>query len=223
MKIMKCLVIIVSLMFGINSWGQNPVAAVQLSEYNILYRGYENKVIPVVTNNSGKEVRLVGTTSTVEKVENEDYFIVKLTGRGKTEVLHVLLYDGKKTDTVQSIRYRVQNLPAPEIYWGGLRSGGIGNITAKRLSIDYPEGVQLRNDFRIISWEITVKGEVIKGNGDKLTSAEDFLKKIENGTILLFKVKVLSPDGITRIMSAQWEVQSWKEEVKMNPLGFDRE
>ncbi|MDG1334135.1 MAG: GldM family protein [Crocinitomicaceae bacterium] len=220
---MKYLATIAGLMIGVTSLAQNEVAAVELPEHNILYRGFTNKISPAVTNNDGQEVRLIGTNSTVEKVKGEESYIVKIKTREKIETLHVVLYDGANADTVESINYQVANLPAPYVYWGGLRSGGIGNITAKELSIGYPEEVQLENNFEVKSWKIISPDAIIEGDGNNISSAEEFLKKIESGTTLLFTVKVLGEDGITRMKRAQWEVQSWEEESKMNPLKFKRE
>lgn len=217
---MKQAIFVLALIFGSNCSAQEPVAAIESPEFPVLYRGYENKVVPAVTNNDGRVVQLSGEGVKIEAVENG--FIVK-PGSSKRVTLHVLLSDGVTADTIRSIEYRVGNLPVADVYWGEMKNGGIANIRSTDLSIKYSVWVPFENDHRILAWEVKIGEKTISGNGSSLTPAEAFLKNVPSGTILIFAIKTLSPDGITRLRSAQWQVNSWQDEINANPLDFDRD
>lgn len=219
---MKYLALSFGLIATLSCAAQKNDVALECIGDDILYRGYQNKVTVKAENIDIRKIRLIGANVTMKNGHSPNEYIVKPMNQGPISTLHVVTVEGANIDTLTSVNYRIHNLPYPSIHWGGLKSGGIGNITAQKLSIEYPEGVELPNNFKIVSWEITANDEVVSGNGNDVSTAEEFLKKIESGTTLLFIIKVLSADGITRLASAQWEVHSWDEETGMNPLKFDR-
>lgn len=216
---MKRAVLFLVLLFGLNCSAQVPVGAIDSPELPILFRGYANNVVPKVTNVDGRLVQLTGEGVKIERLGNG--FIVK-PGSIKRVTLHVLLGEGSTADTIQSTEYRVANLPVPDIYWGESKNGGVANIRSTDLSIQYPFEVPFENDHRITSWEVQIGDKTIRGNGSSLASAEPLLKKVPSGTILIFAIKTISPDGISRLHSAQWQVNSWEEEIDANPVGIDR-
>ncbi|MFK7786968.1 MAG: hypothetical protein AB8B56_17740 [Crocinitomicaceae bacterium] len=216
---MKYLILACSVLAALSSTAQGNTT-IETIEDDVLYRGYQNTVTLQIDKNEDRTTRLISVGAAIYSKGSNKYIVkpsvVKLV------TLHVLAVEGESEDTLYSKTYDVKNLPAPDMYWGESKSGGTGNITSKKLSIHYPEGINLPNDFHITSWEIQTKDKVIKGMGNDLSSAKESLKTVKSGTILPFKVKVLGSDGITRMVVAQWEVQSWEDEEKLNPLKFDR-
>jgi hypothetical protein len=202
--------LIVSLIIGFNCSAQEPTAALELPEMNLLYRGYPNKVTPAVTNNNGRHVSLIGSNVTIKK-SGETGFIVK-PGKGRYTTLSVVLSDNEKFDTIRTIRFRVQNLPDPELYWAGSRNGQRANIREVGLFAKYPPEIPLNASFSVTAWKIIHKGDTISGKGSNLSPAHDLFKTIKEETNLLFEVECIGPDGIVRIKKGTWIVFPWEDE-----------
>lgn len=217
---MKYLILICGVLTALSLTAQDQTT-IETLEDDVLYRGYTNKVTIQVSKDEDRTTELHGENVSITRDKASNTYIVKPM-KGKTATLSVQAVEGKTVETLYTKTYHFRNLPDPDVYWGESKSGGTGNITSKKLSIRYHESVNLPNDFRIVGWEIQSDSKVIQGVGNDMSSAESFLKTVEDGTVLQLIVKILSPDGITRMKAAQWEVQSWKDEEKLNPLKFDR-
>lgn len=211
---MNYLILFIGLTIGSICSAQEPVAAIEISEHNLLYRGYPNKIVAAVTNNEGKKVRLIGSNVTIEKyndLDNSNTYIVN-PGQGRSASLSILLVDSLSIDTIRTIKYRVLNLPDPVMYWGGVKNGHKGNIRTKVFFAKYPPEIPLNAKFRVVSWEVAFEGDTISGEGSNISSAEELLKKIPSGTTLTFEFAIVGPDGIIRIKKGQWKVIAWDEE-----------
>ena len=213
---MKNLLTICILMFGMNVNAQEPVAAIELPESNVLYRGYANKIIPAVSNNNGGTLFLAGQGVSISKAEEDDYFIAKPMGSNREVSILVNLIHGTDTTLLRKVDYRVMNLPDPSIYWGSAEGGYKGrskaNIREKNLSVNYFHGFPLKSEFTVVSWELTVDSNlVVMGNGSSLHEAEETLKKITETTIVTIRARVIGQDRITRVREASWEVDPWEE------------
>jgi hypothetical protein len=173
---------------------------------DVLYRGFANKVTIHEGNHPNGDLRLTGTNVSIKKATNSDGFIVKPSNKTLSATLYLISVDGAQIDTLSSMNYPIKLLPVPDLYWGEAKSGSIGDITSKKLSFRYSEGVNLPNDFKIVSWEISSNDEVHRGFGNDVSSAQEFLQSVESGTTLSFLVTVLGSDGIKRKVAAQWEV-----------------
>ena len=208
---MKHLILFAAWILGSNVQAQAPIAAIELQGMNILYRGYENTIIPAVTNSDGRTMIVSARNASVSHGPKSTYIIKP--GNGKTTTISISLIDSDgRTAVIKTVEYRVANLPVPNIYWGDLISGGNGNLKSPCLSVRYPAEIPLRSEFQVLSWETSFENDTISGDGSSLSTAEDFFKKIPSGTTLLFKVVVQSPDGIRRFRHAQWTVMAWNIE-----------
>lgn len=217
---MKYLILACGVMTALSSTAQDNTT-IEATTGDVLYRGYQNKVSLQASKEEDRATSLHSSGAALYRDKASNAYIVK-PSNVKTVTLYAVALEGDSFDTLYSRKYDVKNLPVPDVYWGESKSGGTGNITSEKLSIRYQEGINLPNDFRIVSWEIQLKDEVVKGMGNDMSSAQSFLKQIEDVTVLPFIVKVLGSDGITRMVSAQWEVHAWKEDQKLNPLKFDK-
>ncbi len=209
---MKNLLTICILMFGMNVNAQEPIAAIELPELNILYRGYTNKIIPAVYNNNGGTLLLVGEEVSISKDEDDDHFIAKPMGSDRYVSISVHLINGTDTTFVRKVDYRVMNLPDPSIFWGPIEAGNKANIRERKLFAKYSPWIPLKAEFTVVSWELIIDSNVVvTGNGSLLYEAEETLKKFTETTTVSMRVRIKGVDGITRIREGYWEVEPWGE------------
>ena len=213
---MKNLFAISILMFGMNVNAQAPIAAIELAELNILYRGYGNMIIPAVYNNNGGKLLLVGDDVSISKAEGGDYFTATPMGNARYVSISVHLINGTDTTFVRKVDYRVMNLPDPNIYWGPSVSyynmKNKANIRERKLFAKYGPEIPLKAEFTVVSWELIIDSNVVvTGNGSLLYEAEETLKKITETTTVSMRVRIKGADGITRIREGSWEVEPWEE------------
>jgi len=175
-----------------------PSGSIELPELNVLYRGYANKA--KATASGYDQTILSGQGATVSK--SGDGYIVSPTGRGREAFLTV---SGKntasgKTVSLNRVKYRVSNLPDPELYWGGVKNGGKGSKAETKLFAKYPPEIPLKASFRIVSWECTVPGAArpVMGTGGNISAASGLIRAAKPGSTISFICKVVGPDGISR-------------------------
>ena len=176
-----------------------PSGAIELPEMNVLYRGYNNKA--EATASGYDQTILSGSGASVTK--SGDGYIVVPQGRGREAFLTV---SGKNTATGQTtqlkkVSYRCVNLPDPELYWGGSKSGEKGNRRETKLFAKYPPEIPLAAEFRIIDWECTIPGAPgapPRGTGGNVSSASSLILQARPGMMVSFLCTVVGPDGIQR-------------------------
>jgi hypothetical protein len=200
---MKYLVLTCSLMAALSVAAQENTTIETIGD-KVLYRGYANKVT-VNSDKKGAEIRLTGTNVKIQKTSEPSEYVVK-TGNGSIATLHVLAAKGADVDTLKSISYEVKVLPVPSVYWGDAKSGEAADLSSRKLSIKYDEGVPFPNDFGIVSWEISSNDQQARGTGDDISSVEKILEGLDDGTVLNFHLLVMGQDGIKRKVVAQWTI-----------------
>jgi hypothetical protein len=208
---MKNLFLLALLFQVLNTHAQAPVAAIEFSETNVLFRGYPNRVLPAVSNNDSGELILAGVNVSIEKEENSEYFIVK-PSRERMAKLFVILKKNDILDTIKTVECRVLNLPRPSIFWGQAESGETANIKETSLRVGFPESLPLSANFQIESWQMIAQNDTISGKGNTLIAAEEFLKNITTESKIEIEAMVMGADGKIRKMKGSWVVGPWKEE-----------
>jgi len=187
-----------------------PSGAVSLPEMNVLYRGYNNKLVGAVSGYTG--YKLSGSNVSLSK--SGEFWIGK-PGGGKSCVVNIagIAEDGSSAN-VGKFEFRVQNLPAPSVYLGALEDGAeapAGTIKAQtRLFAKYPPEIPLNATFSVVSWEVSVAGapRPEKGNGASLSSkALSLIKQAKRGATITFMTVVRGPDGKNRKKSAAYKVR----------------
>lgn len=182
-----------------------PQGSIELPELNVLYRGYPNKVDP--TASGYPTTVLTGTNCSVSKSGN---LYVASPGAGKEAFLTV---SGKTADgkTVQlkKVKYRVSNLPDPELYWGAAKNGEKASKAETRLFAKYPPEIPLNASFTILSWECQVpgaSGRPPSGSGGDVGAASGLIRAAKPGSQVSFICKVKGPDGIVRTRAGAFKI-----------------
>ncbi|XOV67184.1 MAG: hypothetical protein ACFHU9_16310 [Fluviicola sp.] len=181
-----------------------PTGAIELTELNVLYRGYPNKVM---ASGSGYDsYALSGSNVSISGNPNSGYIVKPGSGRSAT-----LSITGKNADGKSSVlkkgTYRVSNLPDPVLYWGGSKSGVKGSRSSRVLIAQYGPEIPLEAKFTVQSWTASapgLKGAPPQGMGGSLAPAGALISAAPPGTALSVTAKVVGPDGIARQIGGSW-------------------
>jgi len=182
-----------------------PTGAIELTDLNVLYRGYPNNV--EITASGYPTSSLTGSNASVSK--SGKGYVVK-PGKGKSASLSVFGVDkdGNKVK-LKTTQYRVSNLPDPTLYWGAAKSGTKGSKSSRLLQAKYSPEIPLKASFTIIKWTCYapgLKGAPPSGPGGNLGSAGPLINAVKPGTGLSFNATVRGPDGIARQIGGSWSL-----------------
>ena len=170
-----------------------PMGTVSLPEMNVLYRGYKNKVDGVASGYA--QTILSGNGVTLTK--NGTGYIgspgaareCSITVSGKNTVTN-------KTVSLGVFKFRVSNLPSPQVYLGTLGTGqsvsksAVGSMN--KLFAKYPPEIPLNAAFDVASWEVNVSGapRSVSGTGAMLSpEALSLLKQAKAGSKVSISAK----------------------------------
>lgn len=187
-----------------------PMGVVSLPDMNVLYKGYDNKVMGTASGFPADKISLSGSGCTISKSGN---FYIARPGSGSTAKISVM---GKKDDgtsvNLGTFEFRVKNLPPPSIYLGSIVDGSTvskSNLKAQtRLFAKYGPEIPLNVSFSVVSWSMSVTGapREVKGTGSALNSqAKAMIKGVQPGGMVSFMVQVKGPDGIARKKSGTFK------------------
>lgn len=184
-----------------------PQGSIELPEMNMLYRGYANKV--EATASGYDQTNLTGSGVSISR--SGSGYIVQPVGRSREAYLTV---SGKNTVTGQSatlkrVKYRVSNLPDPELYWGAAKSGQKGSKSNTKLFARYPPEIPLNAQFNITSWECTIPGAPGRppsGSGSNISGAMSLIRQARPGMTVSFICTVVGPDGVRRKKAGAFKI-----------------
>lgn len=177
--------------------GSNAQCSQSASGFDILYRGFENKV---QLKGCDKNAELVSDDCTI--TSDKESYIVKLRESLKEVVLHVVAASG---DTLNSKTYKCLNLPAPTMFLGAASSGSYADRSSKLIQVKYAQDVPLKSEFRITAWELEMNDAKLKGTGFELDeNARIMLRMGKKGDIITIIATVLGTDGIARKIGGTW-------------------
>jgi hypothetical protein len=182
-----------------------PQGSIELPDLNVLYRGYNNKVLPVA---SGYPQTVLGAPGCSISKSGEFYIVrpgagnkTKMSVSGKTA-------DGK-TVNLRTVEYRVSNLPDPTLYWGSAKSGSKAAKSSRLLVAKYPPEIPLAAEFTVLKWTCFapgLKGAPPTGAGGNIGSAGPLINAVQPGAGLSFNCTVKGPDGIARQIGGSWSI-----------------
>jgi hypothetical protein len=184
-----------------------PSGSIELPEMNMLYRGYTNKA--KATASGYDQTVLVGSGG-ARATKSGDGYNVTVSGRGREAFLTV---SGKNTATgktvsLNKVKYRVSNLPDPELYWGASKNGTKGSKAETKLFAKYPPEIPLNATFRITKWECNVTGAIrpVNGTGSNISAATGLIRTAKPGGQVSFICTVVGPDGIARKKAGAFKI-----------------
>lgn len=187
------------------SFGQESSAAIEMLEGNILFRGYENKIIIGTHPEEGCSYSLSGENVSVTKLD--DYFIVK-PGNGKTATLIVSENrPNGKALVVRTKEFQISNLPDPSLHWGWTPAGKAVQDQKPLLSCKYVGYFPLPENFNVVSWNVTHNGESFSGVGTDISALTSLIETFTEVTELTITAKVVGGDGIARQIRGTWFVR----------------
>ncbi len=209
---MKTVLTSLLLIFASLSWAQEPTAAIENMEENVLFRGYENQIVITSHPKEGSAYTLTGSNVVVTK--KGDRFIVR-PGSGKTAFLTVSerSEDGR-THVIRKKEYRVKNLPDPSLYWGWTQAGKALQNPKPELTCGYVDYFQMDVNFTVVSWEAEYDGQMYSGEGTDISSLIELINSFTELTEFTIFAKVQGPDGITRKIDGTWFIRPTVDEEK---------
>lgn len=201
-------VLILFILISSQAYAQEPFSAIELSDFNILYRSYKNRVKFAISNDKGCEMNIICQNCEIEKSEvfENSYYVIP--GSKSRAYIELQLLDEDSTVVYShQTEFRVRNLPNPTIYWGPSKNGSKGTLHSKVLLAKYPPEVPLNSIYQVRSWTMYIDGEEnISGEGSNIGTAVEYLKTLEGEKQISFMVNVVGPDGITRQIYASYPV-----------------
>lgn len=187
------------------SFGQ---VALGTPEYNVVYRGYDNKFVI----GAGEETRFVVLESPQAEVfRGDSCFYVRPNGPEKT--LTLTMKNLKENKVLKTYEYRVLNLPVPSVYIGSALEGTtVVTLDQELVRVGYEENAVLQSaGFDVISYEVTsvsIANPLPSISGSKITAeVMDALTKAKaanKGKPVTFNlvVQAKGKDGLIRKRTA---------------------
>lgn len=187
------------------SFGQ---VALAMPEYNVVYRGYDNKF----EIGAGIDTRFVVLESNQAEVfRGDSCFYVRPTGPEKT--ITITMKNLKENKVLKTYEYRVLNLPVPSVYIGSALEGTtVVTLDQELVRVGYEENAVLQSaGFDVISYEVTsvsIANPLPSINGSKITAeVMDALTKAKaanKGNPITFNlvVQAKGKDGLIRKRTA---------------------
>lgn len=202
---MKTIIGLIACFVSTFSFGQ---VVLSQPEYNVVYRGYDNKF----EIGAGADTRFVVLESDQAEVfRGDSCFILRPNGPQKT--ITVTVKNLKENKVLKTAEYRVLNLPVPSVYWGNTPEGSpVVTLDEANLRVGYDENTVLQSaGFDVISYEVTsvsiekplgviTGGKITQEVMDALTKA----KSANKGKPVSFNVVVQAKgkDGLIRKKTA---------------------
>jgi len=187
----------------------------EVNNVRTLYYGYNNRLEFGTTD--GRPFELIAENATLELDST-----LKEKKQGAWYVLNpfqyqnvrVIMVDPKSKIAFDTIRFKVEMIPDPEIYWGTLSAGNeVRYITESRLFARTSLLCPLNVSWRITSWECIISGisdAPMHGTGNDISAALGNIRLAKmdqkagkrTNTQIAFICFVVGPDGFSRKIAA---------------------
>lgn len=182
-----------------------PKGAIETTESHILFRGYDNKITPAVTNNKGLSITLKGINCSLTGPDSLGNYVVR-PGASKKAIIELFLIDKDTLVTVKKVEYDVLNLPDPIVFFGNSQSGSKVNVNARNLEVRFQQGVALNFEFEILSWTVYYQNETYSGTGSNISAAKNLCDELKVNSDIRIKATVFGSDGIKRSLEGWWDL-----------------
>ncbi|WP_343631408.1 hypothetical protein [Fluviicola sp.] len=202
---MKIVVGLLACFISSFSFGQ---VALAMPEYNVVYRGYDNKF----EIGAGADTRFIVLESTQAEVfRGDSCFYVRPNGPEKT--ITVTMKNLKENKVLKTYEFRVLNMPVPSVYVGSALEGTtVVTLDNADVRVGYEETAVLQSaGFDVISYEVTsvsIANPLPSITGSKITpeviEALRKAKEASKGKPITFNlvVQAKGKDGLIRKRTA---------------------
>lgn len=202
---MKIVIGLIACLISSMSFGQ---IALGMPEYNVVYRGYDNKF----EIGAGEDSRFVVLESTQAEVfRGDSCFYVRPNGPEKT--ITITMKNLIENKVLRTYEYRVLNLPVPSVYVGSALEGTtVVTLDQAEVRVGYEENAVLQSaGFDVISYEVTsvsIANPLPSISGSKITpeviDALTKAKAANKGNQITFNlvVQAKGKDGLIRKRTA---------------------
>lgn len=202
---MKIVIALIACLVSSLSFGQ---IALGMPEYNVIYRGYDNKF----EIGAGEDTRFIVLESTQAEVfRGDSCFYVRPNGPEKT--ITVTMKNLKENKVLKTYEFRVLNLPVPSVYIGSALEGTtVVTLDQAVVRVGYEETAVLQTaGFDVISYEVTsvsIANPLPSITGSKITpeviDALTKAKAANKGKQITFNlvVQAKGKDGLIRKRTA---------------------
>lgn len=170
-----CFALVVTNLFSISA----QEVGIEHPELNVLYRGYDNKLLLVFSDSTEldeSDVVVTGANCSISKANKPGVYIIK-PGSGFKSTITLQKKVNDALVDIYSIEYRVLNLPDPVLFWGASKSGMKASRTSRALFAKYPPEIPLEAAFKVTNWTLAVNTEKVTGKGTSIGPAGTVLTK----------------------------------------------
>jgi len=198
-----CFALVVTNLFSVSA----QEVGIEHPELNVLYRGYDNKLLLVFSDSTALDVNDVvvsGTNCTISKASKPGVYIVK-PGTGFKSAITLQKKVNDALVDIYSIEYRVLNLPDPVLFWGASKSGVKASKISRLLLAKYTPEIPLQAHFKVEKWTLSSPAGTVSGEGGNLSAAASVLQATNNCLVSIQAV-VKGPDGISRLVGGSWQI-----------------
>lgn len=182
------------------------MAIIDIVDLNVFYRAYHNNISVTINGIGDGELILSGVNVEITDKGNGQFTIIP--GRGRIAKLVVAIKSNGQEQILKTSEFRVANLPYPEIYLGGKRSGYRISSEEYNLIAKYPPEIPINASFKIKRWELISMGDSISGTNEDLEKISFYLKESIGFRSVQIKGVSVGPDGIGRRFAGVWDIEN---------------
>lgn len=164
-----------------------PSGAIEIPAFNLLYRGYNNKI--EISAAGYERSKLIATGASV--TGSGPYNVVPNNGvRKVTLIVQGFNADGQSKE-LKRIEYKVSDLPKAELYWGNVLNGGRISPSEFRLFAKLPKSSPLNINYKVESWVIRINGgREMKGDGNNVSSISSIIRQAKRGDAIYVRAEI---------------------------------
>lgn len=194
MKLLLTFLIMLAGMYG------SAQITLSLPEYNILYRGYTNRVeVATQTRVKARSISLSSADAQFVRQEDHQWNIITTTPK---DTIEIMLLHTKTRKIIDRMVFRVKDLPNPQLFVGATQVEGKISKQENRLFARYTDS-PLRAEFSVLGGALAMDNDprIFQFEGNKLGA--DYLGYVKNmpeGTIVTIKALVIGVDKKERII-----------------------
>ena len=206
----------IAILISIGKYHAFAQGVLNIPDNNILYRGYNNK-IQLGDGNYKKKTIITGDGVNLRLLDSVTKTYSASVSGSKKEAT-VLVLSKNLRDTLDRIKFRVANLPPPELFLGNAVDGEEAKLDSV-ISCGYDDGKIIAPTsvvFVVLSYEMIIAGETktYKGSGgvisnEGMMALQEALAKPREKEFIYITIQttIKGSDGVTRKKSGSYKLK----------------